>query len=102
MLSFSCNLSIRASYASLKACKILYSNGVSRDSFSPKGKLKGSSETTMRAFARTRKRAREGDDSLSPSPNSSSWEVVVKWDDICLKHIIPRLKKADVKFLHGE
>ena len=56
----------------------------------------------MSAFARTRKRAREGDDSSSPSPKSSLWEVVVKWDDICFKHIIPRLKKADVKFLHGE
>ena len=92
---------------SLKACKTLSSNCVCKGQFFPikmysLSEKKGNKETTMRAFARTRKRAREGDDSLSPSPNSSSWEVVVKWDDICLKHIIPRLKKADVKFLHGE
>ena len=55
----------------------------------------------MSAFARTRKRAREGDDSLSPSPKSSLWEVVVKWDDICFKHILPRLNGTDVKFLYG-
>ena len=55
----------------------------------------------MRAFARTRKRAREGDDSLSPSPKSSLWDVVVKWDDICFKHVLPRLNQTDVKFLHG-
>ena len=54
----------------------------------------------MSAFARTRKRAREGDDSSSPSPKSSLWEVVVKWDDICFKHILPRLNGTDVKFLY--
>ena len=53
----------------------------------------------MRAFARTRKRAREGND-LSPSPKSSLWEAIVKWDDICFKHILPRLNRTDVKFLH--
>jgi hypothetical protein len=65
-------------------------------SFSEK---KGNKET-MRA-ARTRKRAREGDDSLFPSPSSSLWEVVVKWDDICFKHILPRLNGTDVKLLYG-
>ena len=38
------------------------------------------------------------DDSFSPS---SLWEVIVKWDDICFKHILPRLNRTDVKFLHG-
>ena len=32
--------------------------------------------------------ARVLDDS-SPSPKSSLWEVVVKWDDISFKHILP-------------
>ena len=54
----------------------------------------------MSAFARTRKRAREGDDSLSPSPKTSLWDVVVKWDDICFKHVLPRLNRTDVKFLY--
>ena len=31
----------------------------------------------------------------------SLWDVVVKWDDICLKHILPRLDLNDVKFLYG-
>ena len=89
--------------ASLKACKTLYSNGVSRGSFPyikmyPKGNTNKGSSETMRA-ARTRKRARVLDD-LSPSP-SSLWEVIVKWDDICFKHILPRLNSNDVKFLHG-
>ena len=30
----------------------------------------------------------------------SLWDVVVKWDDICLKHILPRLDLNDVKFLY--
>jgi hypothetical protein len=58
----------------------------------PKGNTNKGSSGTMRAFARTRKRAREGDDSL--------WEVIVKWDDICFKHILPRLNQTDVKFLY--
>ncbi|CAL6383457.1 unnamed protein product [Bathycoccus prasinos] len=29
------------------------------------------------------------------------WEVIVKCDDICFKHILPRLNGTDVKFLHG-
>ena len=29
----------------------------------------------------------------------SLWDVVVKWDDICFKHILPRLNRTDVKFL---
>ena len=83
--------------------KLLSSDGVSRGSFPyikmyPKGNTNKGSSETMRA-ARTRKRARVLDD-LSPSP-SSLWDVIVKWDDICFKHIIPRLNSNDVKFLHG-
>jgi hypothetical protein len=44
--------------------------------------------------------ARVLDDS-SPSPKSSLWEVIVKWDDICFKHILPRMDLNDLKFLHG-
>ena len=29
------------------------------------------------------------------------WEVIVKCDDICFQHILPRLNGTDVKFLHG-
>ena len=28
------------------------------------------------------------------------WEVIVKCDDICFKHILPRLNGTDVKFLY--
>ena len=31
----------------------------------------------------------------------SLWDVVVKWDDVCFKHILPRLDLNDVKFLYG-
>ena len=44
--------------------------------------------------------ARVLDDS-SPSPKSSLWEVIVKWDDVSFKHVLPRLHSNDVKFLHG-
>ena len=91
---------------SLKACKTLSSNGVCKGQFFPikmysLSEKKGNKET-MSAFARTRKRAREGDDSMSPSPKSSLlWEVIVKWDDICFKHVLPRLNGTDLKFLYG-
>jgi len=65
----------------------------------PKGNTNEGSSGTTRAFARTRKRAREGND-LSPSPKSSLWEAIVKWDDISFKHVLPRLNRTDVKFLH--
>ena len=29
------------------------------------------------------------------------WDVIVKWDDICFQHILPRLNSNDVKFLYG-
>ena len=29
------------------------------------------------------------------------WEVIVKCDDICFQHILPRLHSNDVKFLYG-
>ena len=28
------------------------------------------------------------------------WDLIVKNDDICFKHILPRLNKTDVKFLY--
>ena len=31
----------------------------------------------------------------------SSWDVIVNNDDICFKHILPRLNRTDVKFLYG-
>ena len=33
--------------------------------------------------------------------DSLLWDVVVSNDDICFKHILPRLNRTDVKFLHG-
>ena len=30
----------------------------------------------------------------------SLWDVIVKWDDVCFKHILPRLNRTDVKFLY--
>ena len=30
----------------------------------------------------------------------SLWDVIVKWDDICFKHILPRLNRTDVKILY--
>ena len=29
------------------------------------------------------------------------WSLIVKNDDICFQHILPRLNSNDVKFLHG-
>ena len=29
------------------------------------------------------------------------WDLMVKNDDICFKHILPRLNSTDVKFLYG-
>ncbi|CAL6396545.1 unnamed protein product [Bathycoccus prasinos] len=31
----------------------------------------------------------------------SLWDVIVKCDDICFTHILPRLNETDLKFLHG-
>ena len=31
----------------------------------------------------------------------SLWDVTVNNDDICFKHILPRLNGTDLKFLHG-
>ena len=42
---------------------------------------------------RGQKRRRGARDSL--------WDLVVKCDDICFKHILPRLNGTDVKFLHA-
>ena len=40
-------------------------------------------------------------DESSPSPKSSLWEVIVKWDDVSFKHVLPRMHSNDLKFLHG-
>ena len=29
------------------------------------------------------------------------WSLIVKCDDICFQHILPRLNATDVKFLYG-
>ena len=29
------------------------------------------------------------------------WDLIVNNDDICFKHILPRLNKTDLKFLYG-
>ena len=29
------------------------------------------------------------------------WDLIVNNDDICFKHILPRLNRTDVKFLYG-
>ena len=29
------------------------------------------------------------------------WDLIVKCDDICFTHILPRLNRTDVKFLYG-
>ena len=34
------------------------------------------------------------------SSPSSLWEVIVKCDDICFTHILPRLNSNDLKFLY--
>ena len=31
----------------------------------------------------------------------SLWDVIVKCDDICFTHILPRLNRTDLKFLYG-
>jgi hypothetical protein len=38
--------------------------------------------------------------STTMGERDSLWDVVVKWDDICFKHILPRLNPTDVKFLY--
>ena len=50
--------------------------------------------TTVRGVTtRARKRKIGQRDSL--------WDVTVNNDDICFKHILPRLNSTDLKFLHG-
>ena len=36
----------------------------------------------------------------SCSSLSSLWEVIVKCDDICFTHVLPRLNQTDLKFLY--
>ena len=53
--------------------------------------LEGKESTMVTTRGRKRKIGRR--DSL--------WDVIVNNDDICFKHILPRLNGTDVKFLHG-
>jgi len=55
-----------------------------------------SGEVTTRARTKKRDTAEERD-----SFASSLWELIVSNDDICFKHILPRLNRTDVKFLYG-
>jgi hypothetical protein len=48
-------------------------------------------------FAMTRARKRK----VESQRDSFLWDVVVNNDDICFKHILPRLNWTDVKFLYG-
>ena len=53
--------------------------------------------TLLGVGARTRaQKRRRGDERTS-----SLWDVIVKCDDITFTHILPRLNRTDVKFLHG-
>ena len=40
-------------------------------------------------------------ESLENVGASRLWDAVVKNDDICFKHILPKLNRSDVKFLYG-
>ena len=53
--------------------------------------LEGKESTMVTTRGRQRKIGRR--DSL--------WDLIVNNDDICFKHILPRLNGTDVKFLHG-
>ena len=35
------------------------------------------------------------------SQRDSLWDVIVKCDDVCFTHILPRLNGTDLKFLYG-
>jgi hypothetical protein len=41
----------------------------------------------------------EEESSCCPFSPSSLWEVIVKCDDICFTHVLPRLNRTDLKFL---
>ena len=41
------------------------------------------------------------EESSCSSSLSSLWEVIVKCDDICFTHVLPRLNVTDLKFLYG-
>ena len=41
------------------------------------------------------------EESSCSSSLSSLWEVIVKCDDICFTHVLPRLNGTDLKFLYG-
>ena len=56
----------------------------------------GSSSAMTRKTSNMRKRRKTPCD----EQRDSLWDVVVKWDDICFKHILPRLNRTDVKILY--
>jgi hypothetical protein len=56
----------------------------------------GSSSAMTRKTRNMRKRRKTPCD----EQRDSLWDVVVKWDDICFKHILPRLNRTDVKILY--
>ena len=71
------------------------------------GTTEGTTEETTRKRKQSRvfddddeNNAREKDDDSFTTP-SSLWEVIVKWDDVSFKHILPSLDLNDVKFLYG-
>jgi len=43
----------------------------------------------------------EGKSSCCPFSPKLLWDVIVKNDDICFTHILPRLNRTDLKFLYG-
>jgi len=53
--------------------------------------LEGKESTMVTTRGRKRKIGRR----------DSVWDLIVNNDDICFKHILPRLNGTDVKFLHG-
>ena len=55
-------------------------------------KRRQSSSGAMTTRGQQRRRGDERD---------SLWDLVVKCDDICFKHILPRLNGTDVKFVYG-
>jgi len=71
------------------------------------GTTEGTTEETTRKRKQSRvfddddeNNARKEKDDSCTTP-SSLWEVIVKWDDVSFKHILPSLDVNDVKFLYG-
>ena len=60
----------------------------------------GSPQTTTTTTKKTTKKRKTRTHVAFYERRDSLWDVIVKWDDICFKHILPRLNRTDVKFLH--